>query len=470
MVERVKNENDISWDMDTDVAVVGGGACGLIASLAAAEKGVEVLLFEKEKKLGGNTALSQGMIPAAATRFQKAARIDDTPELMAEDIFKKNDHESDPEMTLHLCREAKTLVEWLVDSVGIHLDVVTDFIYPGQSRHRIHAPSTRKGIQIVNELRTIASAKENILLAPATPVSDLIALGQRGAVIGLKAGSAGQKTNHIRARKVVLACNGFGRNTEMLKKYIPEMAEAFYFGHEGNTGEGILWGMELGAATRHMGAYQAHGSVAHPHATLLTWAVIANGGFQVNKAGKRFGNEYTGYSEYATAVLAQEDKTAIEIFDERIYRSVLGFEDFQQCIELGAVKKSETIEGLAEIFQIPEQALRSTLDAYDAAAEGTIPDPLGRKNFMGPLRSPFYGARVTAALFHTQGGLRVDKRARVLREDGTSIPNLYAGGGVAVGVSGSGVKGYMSGNGLLAATVLGMLAGESAALEIKEGK
>jgi fumarate reductase flavoprotein subunit len=60
--------------------------------------------------------------------------------------------------------------------------------------------------------------------------------------------------------------------------------------------------------------------------------------------------------------------------------------------------------------------------------------------------------------------------ARVLKKDGSLIPNLYAGGGVAVGVSGSGVKGYMSGNGLLAATVLGKLAGDAASLAIKAGE
>ncbi len=470
MVQRVRNETEVSWDLETDVAVVGGGACGLVASLAATEKGAEVILFEKEKKVGGNTSLSQGMIPAAGTRFQKAAHIDDSPELMAEDIFIKNERESDPEMTLHLCKESKRLVEWLVDSVGIHLDVVTDFIYPGQSRHRIHAPSTRKGIQIVNELKSILSLRENALLAQATPVRDLIALDRDGSVIGLKAETSGQKMNLVRARKVILACNGFGRNTEMLKKYIPEMADAFYFGHEGNTGEGILWGMELGAATEQMGAYQAHGSVAYPHATLLTWAVIANGGFQVNRSGRRFSNEYTGYSEHATHVLDQEEKTAIEIFDERIYRSVLGFEDFQQCIELGAVKKAGTIEELAVLFQVPSGALQKTLEIYNGAAEGKTSDPLGRKNFYGPLLAPYYGVRVTGALFHTQGGLKVAEDARVLRKDGSPVPNLYAGGGVAVGVSGSGVKGYMSGNGLLAATVLGKLAGESAALAIKTGE
>jgi len=467
MVQRVKNENEIAWDVETDVAVVGGGACGLIASLAAAEKGVEVLLLEKEKKVGGNTSLSQGMIPAAGTRFQKAAGIDDSPERMAEDIFRKNNYESDREITLHLCRESKNLVEWLVDSVGIHLDIVTDFIYPGHSRHRIHAPSTRKGIQIVSELRTIISNRDNILLVQQAPVKDLIATESEGSIIGLEVEITGQGINRVRARKVILGCNGFGRNTEMLRKYIPEMADAFYFGHEGNTGEGILWGMELGAATQHLGAYQAHGSVAYPHATLLTWVVIVNGGFQVNKQGRRFSNEYTGYSEHAIEVLNQEDKVAIEIFDERIYRSVLGFEDFNQCIEMGAVKRGETIEEVAKIFQLPPEEVRKTLESYNRAAEGKDEDPMGRKNFQGPLTLPYYGVRVTGALFHTQGGLKINKKAQVLKEDGCPIPNLYAGGGVAVGISGSGVMGYSSGNGLLAATVLGKIAGEDAAASIK---
>ena len=73
------------------------------------------------------------------------------------------------------------------------------------------------------------------------------------------------------------------------------------------------------------------------------------------------------------------------------------------------------------------------------------------------------GVRVTGALFHTQGGLVVDSGARVLREDGSPLPNLFAGGGAARGLSGPSRWGYLSGNGLLTATVLGRLAGQSAA-------
>jgi fumarate reductase flavoprotein subunit len=70
--------------------------------------------------------------------------------------------------------------------------------------------------------------------------------------------------------------------------------------------------------------------------------------------------------------------------------------------------------------------------------------------------------RVTGALFHTQGGLAVDGQARVLRPDGRALPNLYAAGGAACGVSGSRASGYLSGNGLLTAVALGRLAGLAA--------
>ncbi|MFY7962968.1 MAG: hypothetical protein ACOVVK_23040, partial [Elsteraceae bacterium] len=53
--------------------------------------------------------------------------------------------------------------------------------------------------------------------------------------------------------------------------------------------------------------------------------------------------------------------------------------------------------------------------------------------------------------------------ARALRADGSPLPNLFAGGGAACGVSGPAVDGYLSGNGLLTAVALGKIAGAAAA-------
>lgn len=455
--------SSVRWDIDVDVLVIGAGGCGLVAALAAAEKGAEVFVLEKEKEPGGNTSLSQAMVPAAGTRFQKDAGVEDFPELMAEEILKKNNYQSDPELTLHVARESSRLVEWLAGPMGIHLELVTEFLYPGHSRYRIHANKSRKGARLINALLQCVNGFENIDIAYKAPARRLVANSLNGSVIGAEAEIEGVGKNLARAKKVILALNGFGANKQMLEKYIPEMKDAYYFGHEGNTGEGILWGQALGAALDCMGAYQAHGSVTYPHGTLLTWAVISLGGYQVNLKGERFVNEYHGYSEHALDVLAQEEKVAIEIFDERIYRAVENYEDFQQCIQMGAIRKFESIKDLALSFRLPVERTMRTHETFQKAAMGQATDEKGRTNFGGPLSPPFYAAKVTGALFHTQGGLRVNRFAQVLRPDGSVVPNLYAGGGTAAGFSGkAGPSGYLSANGLLAALVLGKIAGEEA--------
>ncbi len=458
----VQGPEAVDWDVEVDVLVIGCGGCGLVAGLAAAERGARVLILEKDSRAGGNTSLSQGMFPAACSKVQIAAGIDDSVERMAADILAKNHNQSDPVLTRIVAQESSRVVDWLAEHLGIRLELVTHFLYPGHSRLRIHAPKTTKGTWLVARLLAAAERLGNLDIAYRAPAKRIIAAIGDGAVLGAEADIQGVGLNRARARKTILALNGFGANREMVAQYIPEMAEAYYFGHEGNTGEGIRWGAALGAELSCMSAYQAHGSVAHPQGTLLTWAVISLGGYQVNLDGRRFVNEDHGYSEHALDVLAQPHAVAVEIFDQRIHDQVKDFEDFGQCREMGAIKKFETLKALAAGFRLDAGVLRATHEAFQSAAAGRSADPLGRR-VPQPLSPPLYGVQVTGALFHTQGGIKVDPRARVLRADGSPAPNLYAGGGTAVGLSGRGGEGYLSANGLLAALTLGKLAGQDAA-------
>jgi fumarate reductase flavoprotein subunit len=196
-----------------------------------------------------------------------------------------------------------------------------------------------------------------------------------------------------------------------------------------------------------MGAYQGHGSVATPHGVLITWALMTEGGIQVNADGKRFSNEHLGYSEQCLPVLAQPGGHAWCIYDERLHRMALGFPDYREAVAAGAVRPAPELPGLP-----------GTLREVQECADGK-PDAFGRDfTTKPPLEPPLYGVKVTGALFHTQGGLVVDENARVV-----PLPNVFAGGGAACGVSGAHVWGYLSGNGLLSAVVLGRIAGESAA-------
>jgi fumarate reductase flavoprotein subunit len=275
----------------------------------------------------------------------------------------------------------------------------------------MHAPPSRTGDALVADLRQAVEKLPSAELVIDAAVVNLVA-DKDNAVLGLVV-EHGSSVERVRAKKVILACNGFAGNPEMVVRYCPEMVDALYFGGEGNTGEGILWGMELGAEVAFMDAFQAHASIATPYGVLITYALIMEGGFQVNSEGKRFGNESSGYSEHALDVLAQPGGYAWDIYDRRLHMLGLNFDDYRQAIDLGAIKKGETIEQLAGELQLPPRVLAETNDAYQRFARDEQVDPFGRPDCQ-VLEAPYFGVKVTGALFHTQGGLSVDQHGRVL--------------------------------------------------------
>jgi len=453
------------WDAEVDVAIAGAGGCGLIAALVAADHQLEVAIFEKTDFVLGNTAASAGMIPAAGTRFQKELGIVETAEEMAEDILKKNKFESDNELTLALSKVSSPLVEWMADRLNVNFSLVTEFKYPGHRNYRMHAPPSRSGLELMKVLRKNVTDRDNIHLMLKSQVSNLIT-GEKGEVIGLEL----QTTNgfqRIKANKVILATNGFGGNSKMVKQFIPEISESLYFGYEANTGEGIEIAMKIGADVSNMEAYQGHSAVNEATGILVTWGTIMMGGFLVNETGNRFGNEAKGYSEFAVDILGQSGQCGYIVFDEEIYESLLSIEDFKNLDELMAFKTALTIEGLANQLGVDETNLTNTFSDFQENIDGKE-DEYSRTDFPKKLKGPYHGIKVVPALFHTQGGLKINSNAQVLDEKNEVIKNLYAGGGTAVGISGNHAYGYMSGNGLLAALGFGKIAGEHAAEEIKK--
>ncbi len=177
---------------------------------------------------------------------------------------------------------------------------------------------------------------------------------------------------------LVLACNGYGGNPDLVAEHIPAMKGALYFGHPGNRGDAVIWGRELGAELASLSGYQGHGSVAHPHGILITWATIMEGGFQVDASGERFSDESQGYSEQAENVIARPGGVAWTIFDERIGSIARQFEDFRQAEALGAIVEASTIEALAERLSLPASALAATLSEVEALKHSGGGDRFGR--------------------------------------------------------------------------------------------
>lgn len=450
----VQDSEDVDFDSEVPVLIIGAGAAGLCAALAASEAGIEPVLIERDAVPSGSTALSAGLIPAAGTRFQRAHAIVDSPELFAADIARKAHGEADAKLVQAVARGAGPLVEWLADSYAMPFEVITDFNYPGHAAHRMHSLPSRTGAELIDRLRSAVEARDIPILTGR--IAETLFVDEDGFVEGIEV-RAGSARETIGCGALVLACNGYGGNPELVRKHIPEMGNALYFGHPGNQGDAVRWGEALGARLSALSGYQGHGSVATPHNILITWAAIMEGGFQVNAQGRRFSNEARGYSEAAAEVLRQPGGIAFDIFDARIAGIARQFEDFKTAEKAGALITADSLDELAARIGVPADALKDEANI----ALGN-PDRFGR-TFEKKLEAPYCAIKVTGALFHTQGGLAIDPRTRVLRQKGPAFLNLFAAGGAAVGVSGAQASGYLSGNGLLTATVFGRLAGQAAA-------
>ena len=448
-------------DVDVPVVIVGGGAAGLIAALAAKHAGADPLVIERDAVPAGSTALSAGLVPAAGTRWQAAAGIADTAAGFAADIMAKAHGEPDAAIVALVARHSGTVLEWLADGYGLPFSVLDDFRYPGHRACRMHGLPSRSGRELVDRLRSATEAAGIDILCNAL-VTGLDA--EAGRVRGLVATRPDGTQERIGCQALVLACNGYGGSKALVAQHVPSMAGALYFGHAGNQGDALRWGAALGAATRHLSGHQGHGSVAHPGGILITWCTITEGGVQLDMAGRRFSNEMTGYSEQGAVVLAQPGGVAWTVFDSRIAAIARQFEDFRLAEAAGAVVFAPDAAALAEATRLPAEAVAATLAEIDALKQAGATDAFGR-DFAGTprLEPPFCAVRVTGALFHTQGGLVVDTAARVLDGQGAPLPNLFAAGGAACGVSGSHASGYLSGNGLLTAVALGEVAGREAA-------
>jgi len=263
------------FDLAVPVVIIGGGACGLVAALAAKNAGAEVLVLERDRAPSGSTALSSGFIPAAYTRFQRAAGVVDSPGQLAADVMRKNHGEADPRMVDTICLASGRAIEWLADRCAIPFVVVEGFLYPGHSALRMHAVPEKTGRALMAAL-VQACERAGIDMLCEAQVRTLHADSGR-RVKGVSFSRRGEAIEEVGCSALILACSGFGGNPEMVRRHIPELAGVDYFGHTGNQGDAVAWGEALGAAVADMTAYQGHGSVATPHGILITWALMMEG-------------------------------------------------------------------------------------------------------------------------------------------------------------------------------------------------
>lgn len=457
------HDADDEFEFTVPVIVIGGGACGCIAALAAQAEGAAVLLVEQDGRPMGSTGMSQGLICAAGTRAQAAHGVDDSAELYFADIMTKTRGLADPVLARAIAEQAGPTVDWMVDSLAMPWELDTGFrpAY-GNSTYRVHGWRGHGGQDMVDLLHArLADAGIDVLLEAR--LVDVHA-DKTGRVRGVSLQRPDGAVEHVGCEALILACGGFAANRELVARFMPEMAQARNNGHEGSQGTALRIGEALGAATGDLGSYQGYAMLTEPQGISVPPGIPVDGGILVNSLGQRFVDETADIAGMVHPVLAQPGDHVWVVYDRRIEQLAGYIPEMQALIELNAARCADTIADLAAAMGVPEPELGTTLAQAHAAQQAGYPDPFGR--LWGddiPPRAEYRALKVVGAIYHTQGGLQIDGCARVVRPDGTPLPNLFAGGGAARSVSGPAHWGYLPAMGLATAVTFGRLAGIHAA-------
>jgi L-aspartate oxidase len=256
------------WTADADVLVVGSGAAGISAALAAAARGARVLLIAKDL-VGGATPLAQGGLAAAIGPG-------DDPSHHAGDTLEAGVGLCDAEIVAALTAAAPDAIAELVRR-GARLERVALRREGGHRRSRIvHSGNDATGAE-VHRVLLAALADSRVEVLDRTVALDLIAGGLRAAAIGPDGRTL--RLGEITGRTVVLAAGGLGQ------------AYATTTNPHGATGDGLVVAARAGALLRDPEFVQFHPTVlwqagAGGQRPLITEALRGAGAMLFDHAGR----------------------------------------------------------------------------------------------------------------------------------------------------------------------------------------
>ena len=456
--------DDIAWDKEVDIVVIGYGGAGAASAITAADAGAEVLILEKMAHGGGNTAVSGGGVLCPTNADDAYTYITG--------LFEFSHSEMDESLVRTFSDKSVECVDWLCS-----LKPDTEMtVYGGAGFKEVEGSDSQQKFGVVSNSEASDSGtghtgadlfavyqyavdERGIEVMYSTPAKQLLT-NAANEVIGCVATTEDGADINIKAHKaVILTTGGYEYDQKMLQNNV-QGYPIYALGATGNTGDGIRMAQAVGADLWHMnGCSCPIGFHTDEYENSFMFGTLQPSMIWVNKLGKRFVNEkgvethagLLAVNHFDGQTLDYNEIPSFRIYDEtarqmgKVVSSAVWSDDNLEEVEKGWVFQADTIAELAEKIGVDPDTLTATVDKWNEDVEAGEDTLFGRpieaventaylvqnsdNASSAPLSTPpFYAVPQYPTLLNTQGGPRRNVEAQVLDVNGEPIPRLYSSG------------------------------------------
>lgn len=470
-VEALKNKEvskiGVDEEITIDIVIAGAGGSGTAAALAAAEKGMKVLIIEKTASAGGNSKLASGLF-AVDSKLQKDAGLDLSVEHAVNAIMEFNQYLSNGPIVRSIIGKSANTIEWL-EGYGV------EFKLPEKTTQYAHEDDPYKwktNHMFVDQTAAFTNMYEHLdsMGVKVRYNTSLLSIlrNNEGIVTGITAVKEDGGILTVNAAATIIATGGFGGDTEktsaILKTNLFNSLGLPNYGEGLNTIEAI-GGYTLDATPLLHGCQFANSDVMQnssvenqaEHSDSSLTQILNTPLLWVDRTGSRFTNEDVVYDSAFWANAAYSvggqyyiivDKATLEAFTtgSKLLVSQAGLgakmepDDFiglaNAAVDAGNAYRSNSIVGLAEALQMRPEELAATVGQYNEIVKNKVDTEYGKDkaSLEYTIESgDFYAFDVRGVFWGTIGGVKVDEHMQVMDMDYQFIPGLYAAGSTAGG-------------------------------------
>lgn len=481
---------DIKFDEQYDAIIIGSGISGLVAALKASKRGSKVLVIEKMGRIGGNSVINGGTMAVPNNPIQKAQGIKDSKDIFIADCMKDGLNLNHTDLLGVIYDRANDVYSFFKET-GVE---IPEKVLPiaGHSVARAIQSVNASGADFILPLQKLAEADANITIKKRTKFDEFIQ-DEGGRVVGIKCRenykfdnkfasddkeNLGGDVKFIKANKgVVLAAGGYSSDKWFRVQQVPFLKENIEaVSQPGSTAGAMVAAISIGANPLQLSWIQLNPNT-NPHekgfgtSTMFVNDCCNSYGLSVDpKTGKRFVDEHAGRKVKCDAIFkimaesVGNDNYPVHICDQQAV-DINNPKHTAKGLEMGSIKKFNTLEELAKAYNIPLEPFLKTISDFNGYVKNEKdPDfgkPLTKADVKGidVSKPPFYASQSVPKILYCMGGVEINQKAQVISmKTMEPIPGLYAAGEVTGGVQGASRLGTM---GMADAAVFGMIAGEN---------